>query len=198
LSLEEVAVKRREFLCGGICAASGLAAGTGAAAAPKADEPTAPLADGLKLVAYCGLYCGLCSGHGKVPKLAGALAATLKQDERDKALNRSAEGRAFWKQLNDMAKLHPDRCCRTEKCGAGFCSIRKCAKKRNVRVCPECKDYPCKRIHVLAASETTLLHDGRQMQKIGLAQWIAQQKQRAEAGFCYSDIRCIPCTIPRD
>ena len=32
----------------------------------------------------------------------------------------------------------------------------------------------------------------------GLAKWTAQQQERAKAGFCYSDVRCIPCTVPKD
>jgi hypothetical protein len=197
-------MERREFLRSGICAALGPAAAAAASAASaagsEADEakPAGAEADKLKRVAYCGLYCGLCSGHAKIPELASALAATLRQDEADRGLLRSRDGKAFWNRLNDMARPKPDNCCRTEKCGAGFCSIRKCAKKREVRVCPECGDYPCKRIHVLAASEATLLHDGRQIKKVGLDKWIAQQQQRAKAGFCYSDVRCIPCTVPKD
>ena len=191
-------MERREFLCGSLCAASGLAAGNAAPAEQKNLEPRDVPDEELKLVACCGLYCGLCSGHGKIPKLAARLVATLKQDEYDKWALGSAEGKAFWKRLNELAEVHPDKGCRTGKCGAGFCAIRTCAKRRNVRVCPECEDYPCKRIHTLAASETTLLHDGGQIRKVGLEEWIAQQKRRAEAGFCYSDIRCIPCTVPKD
>ena len=35
-----------------------------------------------KLVAYCGLYCGLCSGHCRLPEHAQALLGTLGALER--------------------------------------------------------------------------------------------------------------------
>ncbi len=49
-----------------------------------------------------------------------------------------------------------------------------------------------------AESESTLVHDGERLRKIGLDAWIEEQKQRKARGFCYADARCLPCTVPTE
>ncbi len=142
-----------------------------------------------ELIAYCGLYCGLCSARTQIPEQAAALAETLRKSEH----HGPAE---FDKELQNLATPHPERYCRAGKCGHPACAIRKCAQRRNVDVCPLCDDYPCEKIKTLAASEPTMLHDGNRMKQIGLEAWIKEQEERRKAGFCYANIRCLPCKVP--
>ncbi len=37
----------------------------------------------LKLVTYCGLYCGLCSARGRIPRQAGTLKETMTKEGYD-------------------------------------------------------------------------------------------------------------------
>jgi hypothetical protein len=98
--------------------------------------------------------------------------------------------------LNGLAEPPGDRCCRVETCGHPRCAIRRCAQDRQLAVCTDCDDYPCQHILTLARSEPTLIADGRRLQKIGLDAWIAEQRARKRAGFCYGDVRYGKCTVP--
>jgi hypothetical protein len=105
------------------------------------------------------------------------------------------EVRAYLEKLADPA---PHKCCRRDSCGHPRCAIRKCARARQVQACPFCGDYPCERVRTLAASEPTLLHDGGRLKELGLEPWIREQEGRRARGFCYAQIRCLPCTIPTE
>jgi hypothetical protein len=94
----------------------------------------------------------------------------------------------FWRFLGGLAEF--DCYCRGGKGGPPDCKIRECAEMKNVRVCPECNDYPCFHTTALAEHYPILILDGRRMQMIGLEKWIEEQKERAKHGFAYSDIRC--------
>lgn len=150
------------------------------------------------LVAYCGLYCDLCSQRTRIPEQAKALMDLMKRDDYE-IFGPNIQGfNEFWNFLNGLAKVEEDKCCKSGKCGAPFCSIRKCAISRNIEVCAECEEYPCKRIETLGNSEPTLIHDGLRIKEHGLELWIVEQEERKKTGFCYSDIRCCPCVVPSD
>ena len=147
--------------------------------------------DKKQLVTYCGMYCGLCSWRTRIPQRASALAETLRMAE-------APTPEAFRKVLAGFS-APGDYNCRAGACGnTGRCGIRKCAVAKGVFACPQCADYPCKRIAALGRSEATLVHDGHRMKEIGLEAWIAEQERRREAGFCYDDVRCLPCTVPTE
>ena len=150
------------------------------------------------LVTYCGVYCDLCGARNDTPTRAQALIATLKQAEMDQWGSGMPDFDAFWRFLNDLAKVPEDKCCRSGKCGAPNCAIRNCAKARGVEVCALCPDYPCDKIRTFAQSEPLLLHDGERIKKVGLEQWIEEQIARKEAGFDYGRVRCLPCIVPME
>jgi hypothetical protein len=193
-------VDRREFLKAAVAGTAGVAlsgcgtvlSSTNPATAPAtapAAEPKALEGKGMNYVCYCGLYCGLCEWHARVPQRAAALNDALVKGEFHGSP-------VFLRQVKAMSVDDPNKSCHSGNCGAKACAIRKCAIRRDVRVCPECADYPCKNIEMLAQSESTLVHDGQRMKKIGLEAWIAEQEERRRVGFCYSDVRCLPCHVP--
>ncbi|MDD1767224.1 MAG: DUF3795 domain-containing protein [Methanomassiliicoccales archaeon] len=147
--------------------------------------------DDLRLVTYCGLYCGACAQRVRVPDQAAALAKTLHEEGFDDFYqyvpSMKDDFPVFWRFLGSLRKF--DCSCRDGKGGPPDCQIRECAEKRKMRVCPECDEYPCKNFTALAEHYPTLISDGRRMQKIGLERWIEEQKERAKCGFAYSDIR---------
>jgi hypothetical protein len=77
-----------------------------------------------------------------------------------------------------------------------FCTIRKCAREKNIDICISCDDYPCKRIDGIAKGYPTLLADGKRMKDIGIDAWLEEQKERVKTGFAYVDIRCYPYEVP--
>jgi hypothetical protein len=145
----------------------------------------------LRLVAYCGLHCGVCAQRTRVPRQAVELSKTLHDEGFDDFYQYVPEMRdnfpVFWRFLHVLATF--DCSCRDGKGGPPDCQIRECAEERNVRICPECGEYPCSNITALAERYPILIPDGRRMRKIGLEKWIEEQKERAKCGFAYSDIR---------
>jgi hypothetical protein len=145
--------------------------------------------DKKTLVAYCGIYCGLCDRRTRVPDRAAALKAAMEKAEYDAP-------EEFQQHLAGLAEVSDDKCCRTGKCGAPFCAVRKCAKAKGVEICTDCDEYPCDRMKLFGECEPLLLADGQRILKYGLDKWIEEQEKRRGDGFCYADIRCYPYYFP--
>ena len=154
--------------------------------------------DSKMLVAYCGLYCDLCSARSKVPDQARALRDSLRKADIEDYGPGQPGFNEFWAYLNNLAEPPEGQCCRAETCGHPRCAIRICARGRQLAVCADCADYPCEHILTLGRSEPTLVHDGKRIQAIGLEAWIVEQQERRKVGFCYSDVRCGQCIVPLD
>jgi len=146
--------------------------------------------DNLKLVTYCGgLYCGLCAEHGRIPRQANALKESMTKEGYEFFGKKLPGFNDFWKFLTDLCD--PDKACPGCRQDGGFpsCSIRECAREREVDICVFCEEYPCERVLELAKAYPTLLADGKRMQEIGVEAWIQEQEERAKTGFAYADIR---------
>jgi hypothetical protein len=144
-----------------------------------------------QLVAYCGIYCGLCERRGRIPERAASLLEAMRKGE----YQTKAE---TWETLEEIAHPAPDMCCRTGKCGDPSCAIRKCVQAKGLEVCPQCEQYPCERVRLFGTSEPLLLADGQRIRERGLDSWIEEQEKRRQDGFCYADIRCYPYHFPRE
>lgn len=143
-----------------------------------------------RLVAYCGLYCGLCAQKARIPQQARQLQQTLHKEGYDDFYKYVPEMKEtfpmFSKFLQNLAKS--DCTCGTGG-GPPDCKIRQCAKQKKITVCPQCKEYPCQHIEALAEHYPTLIQDGKHLQKVGLEKWVKEQEQRARNGFAYADVR---------
>jgi len=150
-----------------------------------------PKQDPLRLVTYCGLYCGLCAQHSRIPQQAAQLQKSLHEEGFDDFYQYVPEMKntfpPFWWFLQELTTF--DCTCRKGEGGPPDCRIRACARKKKVTVCPMCKKYPCEPIEKLAEHYPTIIQDGRRMQKIGVERWIKEQKERGKRGFVYADIR---------
>jgi len=154
--------------------------------------------DKLKLVTYCGLYCGLCNQRARIPKEASTLKESMTKAGYEfwgKELPGFAE---FWKFLTSICT--PDNTCPGCRQGGGppFCGIRKCARKKKVDICVYCEEYPCERVLEIAKGYPTLLADGKRIKEVGIDKWIQEQEERAKTGFSYVDIRCYPYSVPKE
>jgi hypothetical protein len=150
----------------------------------------------LSLVTYCGLYCGLCSQKCRIPKKAQELKEAMKIEDYEHWGPSLPGFNEFWSFLNNLASSESKCSCREETCGAPFCTIRKCAKEKNLDICVSCDEYPCERIKGIAKGYPTLLADGQRIKEIGIDAWLVEQAKRAETGFAYADIRCYPYEVP--
>jgi hypothetical protein len=150
----------------------------------------------LKLVTFCGLYCGLCAARGRIPRQADALRETMAKEGYEIWGEGIPGFKAFWSFLGGLCD--PDKSCPGCRDGGGppFCSIRKCARKRGVNLCVLCEEYPCERVLEIAKGYPTLLADGKRIREIGLDEWIQEQEERAKRGFVYADIRQQPYSVP--
>ncbi|MGQ9781276.1 MAG: DUF3795 domain-containing protein [Nitrososphaeria archaeon] len=136
-------------------------------------------------------FCGLCAQKNRIPKLVLELQKTIHEEGFDDFYQYTPETRdnftPFWKFLQELTSFECR--CRNGKGGPPDCKIRNCAKKRNIMVCPQCRDYPCKDVNRLAESYPMLLQDGKRIQKIGVKRWVEEQEERRKRGFSYADIR---------
>jgi hypothetical protein len=150
----------------------------------------------MRLVAYCGLYCGLCGERNRIPVRAKALREAMVA-EGYAAWGSEVPGcEGFWSFLGGLCD--PETTCPGCRGDGGppRCAIRACAREKGVEVCVRCGDFPCERVQQLAQGYPTLVADARRLERIGHKAWIEEQERRAETGFCYADIRCHPYTVP--
>jgi hypothetical protein len=146
--------------------------------------------DLLRLVGYCGCYCGLCGVRVCFPKHAKRLKDTLQQEGMDYWYRYVPSMRAtfpvFWKFLEDLTRYECS--CRSGG-GPSTCKIRLCAKKKGISVCPFCDQYPCTLIENYNKVYPTTIEDGKRLKEIGLEAWVKEQEERAEKGFIYAHIK---------
>jgi len=154
--------------------------------------------DTLKLVTYCGLYCGLCAQRGRIPRQANALKESMVREGYEFWGQEIPGFDDFWRFLASLCD--PEKSCPGCRQGGGppFCSIRKCARERKVEVCVYCEEYPCQRVLGIAKGYPTLIADGKRIQEVGLESWLQEQEERAKTGFAYADIRYHPYDIPAE
>ncbi len=144
----------------------------------------------LTHVTYCGLYCRLCSNLARIPQQSSALQETLRKEGWEYFGQYCVSNfEEFWAALGELSRTGMTcKSCRGG-CGDPDCSIRECARERNMELCSSCSEYPCEHITDLARRYPNLIPDGRRQQEIGLDRWIQEQEDRYESGFCYADIR---------
>jgi Protein of unknown function (DUF3795) len=152
----------------------------------------------LRMVTYCGLYCGLCAQKNRIPRKARDLQEAMKKEGYEYWGSEVPGFNDFWKFLGGLMESESRCSCREKTCGPPFCGIRKCAAKKGIDVCTNCNEYPCDRILALSKAYPTLLADGKRMKDVGIEQWINEQEVRAKTGFAYVDIRCHPYEITNE
>ena len=200
-------VTRRSFLkkTAGVAVGSAVVPSVASTSTPSNEVAASPssgregdrIIDEMKLVTYCGLYCGLCAQRGRIPPQAAALKESMVKEGYEFWGKGIPGFKEFWEFLSRLCD--PDKSCPGCRQGGGppFCSIRKCARKRKVDVCVYCQEYPCERVVQIAEGYPTLISDGKRIKKIGAEAWIKEQEDRGKTGFAYADIRCHPFDVPR-
>ena len=149
-----------------------------------------PMDERRRLLAYCGIYCGLCAKRSRIPQLARRLREAMEDEGWDKwYVDVEAYRESFPTFWSFLKRLEQNGCACREGGGPPGCRVRRCAMERGVEACPLCPEYPCEMIKVIAEHNPTLIHDGMRMRRIGIERWIEEQEERRRRGFVYTDIR---------
>lgn len=112
----------------------------------------------LKLIAPCGIYCGVCP----------YLIAYKTKDERLK------------EKLAKNVGIRPEQIvcegCRSDVplFFCNVCKIKSCVQEKNIESCAECEDYPCERIEKYPYKEfiTRVKWEVMYRKKYGKKAWI--------------------------
>lgn len=118
------------------------------------------------LLAYCGLYCGACPSYQNTQKVV-----PINYDKKN--FYEACEG--CNSDLN------------TSWCGP--CEIKKCNKEKNIRVCIDCNDYPCKKITDFINDKKYPYHKEveakmKLYKEVGLEKWLAMQESEYHCPNC--------------
>jgi hypothetical protein len=108
------------------------------------------LSDQEKLISYCGLYCGDCSGYrGTIANLARDLRKELERD-RFADLAKFLAKIPFFKALEGfpqccavletLPKLRCKKACRGDG-GPPYCEIRMCSRDKGLNGCWQCDTF---------------------------------------------------------
>lgn len=83
------------------------------------------------------------------------------------------------------------------------CRVKACVLEKEIRYCFECGEYPCKPVKSLEKSYNTryhasLMENSRRVKELGLAAFMAQQKQQFSCPDCggvisLHDAECSEC-----
>jgi hypothetical protein len=121
----------------------------------------------------CGNYCGAC------PSL-------MKGEKMDKPEKAECLG-----CFSD--RIHPSE---------ANCELRKCAMKKNVKVCSLCNDYPCDKTRKFFTKQTIWTTEMKKnlvlIKEKGLEKWLADEKARWNCAKCglrisFCDKKCPKC-----
>jgi hypothetical protein len=138
---------RRCFLLQGAGLAAGIAVGgIGLGGCNKQSESgTAVKGDG-EMIAYCGLNCSTCRIY---------LATREKDPEKQREM-REGIARYIREHFDPKTRLEDiTDCdgCAVEKgrlfSGCQKCEVRKCARKKGLKNCAYCSEYPCEKLNKL-------------------------------------------------
>lgn len=124
---------------------------------------------------YCGLYCGACSillsyNTGNMDSLAEYFSNELKVGRPQMECCGCKSDKVFFN-------------CRD-------CSIKACARDKNVEHCIDCKDYPCSMFDEIKKVSTRLPHvkdetkNLERIKAIGVEKWLEEQEQLWKCPEC--------------
>ena len=81
----------------------------------------------------------------------------------------------FWKVLQNISQM--DKTCPGcyGGCGDPDCAIRKCAEERKLKLCADCKDFPCQKLTDFTRRYPFILENNLRIREIGLEKWLLEQ-----------------------
>ena len=138
------------------------------------------------LICYCGLYCGNCAVMAKITPAAKLLYDEMRKAGFEEIIHLIPDSSGFWSFLKGMAE---NGVCISCKDGSGNpgCTVRICAKEKDVEICALCEKYPCEKFGAFFDGYPILRQDNELLREQGIDAWAKLQDERRTNGFTYTD-----------
>jgi hypothetical protein len=140
------------------------------------------------LIGCCGIYCGACPFYRSgLPELAKKLKESLKKEKFDKIavpFDWVGNYKEFKKWVSFLARAKCGGC----QTGGGnpFCPIRKCCRKKGIKSCAECDDFPCNKKYFVWLKERYRkwnIKNLHRIKEIGYENWLKEMEKEVKGGF---------------
>ena len=135
---------------------------------------------------FCGLYCLNCAVKAKIEPTAKLLHTEMKKAGFEDIIHLIDDGEGFWRFLKSVSEKGACISCRAGSGNPG-CTVRLCAKEKEIEMCGLCESYPCKKFDELFKTYPILKIDNNILQIKGIDEWIIMQNKRNADGFTYTD-----------
>jgi len=148
--------------------------------------------DPVKLVAYCGLYCGACDIYQKRISQSGNDLKKVLDAFDFSSISEQVPGLedydVFYKVLNTLITFF-GQCPSCQKGGGSpQCPIRNCCREKEYATCAECTSFPCEKVKYIVDYYPPVKDNIIQIRKIGLEEWSQKEQEKVNQGFRYSDV----------
>ena len=137
-------------------------------------------------ICYCGLYCKNCAVKARVEPAAKALYEEMKKAGFGDVIHFIPDGEGFWRFLKSVSDEGACISCRAGSGNPG-CTVRVCAKEKEVEACALCESYPCEKFDEYFKAYPILKTDNAVLREKGLDEWLEMQNKRSVNGFAYTD-----------
>ena len=140
------------------------------------------------LITYCGSYGGACArwcGYKAFRDIVNLLAEWvdaqgyqhwMPQESKEFDYTEFRKGLKFFGENDSWLVCY--RCCKGGD-GNPECEIRKCCIERELEICFDCDEFPCKAV----GENQEIIARARQYKAQGKLKWLQQQIKRANQGF---------------
>ena len=139
-----------------------------------------------KYICYCGLHCENCAVKVKVEPASKILYDEMKKAGFEEIISMIPDGDKFWSFLKGMVVDGVCVSCR-EGSGNPGCTVRLCAKEKNVEMCALCESYPCELFTRYFEGYPILKYDNALLREQGMDAWSKLQDERRARGFTYAE-----------
>ena len=148
--------------------------------------------NGMKLVGYCGLYCGACGIHqGRIKQAVENLRKTIYAygfnkiaQELTKYEPAFQHYEEFEKVLDGLVKTFGE--CPGCVAGGGdpSCVVRQCCRQKGYAICVECAEMDtCEKLLGLVGTLDNLKH----IKAEGVSSWVKGMEKKVDSGYCQLD-----------
>lgn len=130
------------------------------------------MSTGKNEIAYCGLYCPMCS-----------FRVAYETQDRDHFVNLPAQ----YERRKHM-ELEPCGGCKAEASLCGECDKRDCATEKGIDTCADCGDFPCAKLDAFAGDgiphHKESLENLHAIKQMGYDAWLADQNEKSRCQTC--------------